>query len=112
MPERLVREAAHHRIPWHALCSALAAPRIVVDDAALDHRPIRIEMLTHGLEAELVEAAERGEAGRGEGSVEHVEVFRMGSVGTSILGGPRRLPGHRHPNPGYTLNYEEPVKLP
>ncbi|GAA4072414.1 hypothetical protein GCM10023065_28320 [Microbacterium laevaniformans] len=48
-----------------------------------DHRPIRVEMLPDGLEAELIEAAERGEARRGEGSVEHVEVFRMVSVGTS-----------------------------
>jgi hypothetical protein len=46
-------------------------------------------LLADGLEAEFVEAAEPGEAGRGEGSVEHVEVFRMGSVGTSILAGPR-----------------------
>ena len=107
MPERLMRKPTDHGVPRHALGPAPAAPRIVVDDAALDHRPLLVEMLPHGLEAELVEAAERGEAGRGEGSVEHVEVFRMGSVGTSILGGPRRLPGQRRAHP-YTLNCEEP----
>jgi hypothetical protein len=67
--------------------------------------------LADGLEAEFVEAAEPGEAGRGEGSVEHVEVFRMGSVGTSILAGPRLLSGHRRPNPVYTLNCEEPRNI-
>ena len=109
MPERLMREPTDHGVPRHTLCSALAAPRIVVDNAALDHRPIRVEMLPDGLEAELIEAAERGEARRGEGSVEHVEVFRMVSVGTSILGGPRPLSSHRRPTPDYTLNCEEPV---
>lgn len=36
-----------------------------------------LESLPDGFGAECVEAAERGEAGRGEGSVEHVEVFQM-----------------------------------
>ena len=44
-------------------------------------------------------------SGRREGSVRHVEVFRMGGVGTSILGRPRPLPGDRraaalHPHLG------------
>ena len=108
MPERLMRETADHGVPRHPLSSAPATPRIVLDDATLDHRPLRVEVLPDGLEAELVEAAERGEAGRGEGSVEHVEVFRMVSVGTSILGGPRPLSSHRPANPDYTLNCEEP----
>ena len=42
--------------------------------------PIRLELLD-SLGTELV-----GAAGRGEVSVENVEVFRMVSVGTSILG--------------------------
>jgi hypothetical protein len=50
------------------------------------------------------------EAGSG-GSVGHVEVFRMGSVRTSILGRPRRLPRQRRANRLYTLNCEEPVTL-
>ena len=37
------------------------------------------------MQAELVEAAERGQIGCDEGSVEHVEVFRTVSVRTSIL---------------------------
>ena len=39
------------------------------------HRPIRLQALTHHLQAELVEAAERAEIRAHEGSVKHVEVF-------------------------------------
>ena len=35
--------------------------------------------------ASLVETAEGGEAGRGKGNAEHIAVFRMVSVRTSIL---------------------------
>lgn len=81
-----MRQRARHRVPWRALGAALPTPRVVLDDAALDHRPIWLETLPNGLEAELVETAERGQVGRGEGSVVQVEVFRrMSSVGTSIL---------------------------
>ena len=72
-------------------------------------------MLTNGFQAELVEAGERGQVGTNEGSVEHVEVFRMEGVGTSIIGRPRLLSSHRHaaaPRPClYTLKYEEPLNL-
>ena len=34
----------------------------------------------------VVQVAKRRQIGRGEGSVEHVEVFLMGGVGTSIMG--------------------------
>lgn len=61
-----------------------------------------------GREAKLVEAAERREVRGREGGAENVEVFRMGSLGTSILGGPRRLSGHCHTDSDYTLNCEEP----
>lgn len=81
-----MRQRARHRVPWRALGAALPTPRVVLDDAALDHRPIWLETLPNDLEAELVETAERGQVGRGEGSVVQVEVFRrMSSVGTSIL---------------------------
>src|SRR5699024_644722 len=49
-----------------------------------------------------------------EGSVNHVEVFQIGSVRTSIIGRPRPLSGYRRAHPptvrDYTLNCEEPVK--
>lgn len=51
----------------------------------------------------------RGQVRRSEGSVVHVEVFRMGSVGTSIIGGPRPLSRHRRTHHRYTLNCEEPL---
>ncbi|MBA2805922.1 hypothetical protein E0500_000140 [Streptomyces sp. KM273126] len=53
---------------------------------ALDHRLIRLKALPDGFQAELIKTAERGRTGRGEDGMEHVEVFRTGSVGrTSIL---------------------------
>lgn len=66
-------------------------------------------MLPDGLQPELVESAERGESGHGEGSVEHVGVFQMGSVGTST---PRETPTPNSPttrSDDYTLNREEPL---
>jgi len=83
--ERLMRKTTNHRIPIDALGAALATPRIILDDPALDHRPIRFQPLPDSLQAELVKATEGGQIGRGEGSVEHVEVFPVDSVGTSIL---------------------------
>ena len=60
--------------------------QIRLGDPALDHRLIRLKALPDGFQTELIETAERGQTGRGEDSVEHVEVFRMGSVGrTSVL---------------------------
>jgi hypothetical protein len=45
--------------------------------------------------------------------VKHVEVFRMGGVGTSIIGRPRPLPGHRpRATRRYTLNCEGLVGSP
>ena len=70
-----------------------------IDDPARQHRPVGLKPLPDDLEAELVEAAERGQVRAGEGSVRHVEVFRMGGVGTSIIGRPRPLPGHRRADP-------------
>lgn len=86
MPERLVREGTRDRVTGDALRTALPTPGVVVDDTALQHRPIGLEYLADGLKAELVETAERGEVRGRERRVVQVEVFRqMGSVGTSIL---------------------------
>jgi hypothetical protein len=86
-----------------ALTALSAAPLVRVDDPAGQHRTIRLEPLPGDLQAELVETGERGQVRASEGSVRHVEVFRMGSVRTSILGRPRRLPGHRRADRRYTL---------
>jgi hypothetical protein len=85
MAERFMREPAGHRVPDDAFGTARATPRIRLADTALDHSSIGFETLPDGFKAEVVETAERGEAGRSEGSVEHVEVFRTVSVRTSIL---------------------------
>ena len=66
---------------------------------ALQHRPIRPEALPDGFEAEPVEPAERGKVGSQEGTVGHVEVFRMGGVGTTIIGRPRPYPANDAPTP-------------
>lgn len=55
-------------------------------------------MLTGDPQGQVVQAAERGQIRSGEGSVVHVEVFWMDSVGTSIISGPRSL---SPPGPGY-----------
>ena len=85
MPERFVRELPNHSVSRDALASALMAPVVGFEHAALDHRAIRLEALPNGFEADAVEAAERGQAGRDEGSVVNVEVFQIDSVRTSIF---------------------------
>lgn len=60
----------------------------------------QVEALTAHYQAELVEPNEGGQISAGKArissSVRHVEVLRLGSVRTSILGRPRLLPPHRH----------------
>ena len=85
MAERLMRQRPHHSVAHDAFGAALATPWIRLDHATLDHRPACLDPLPDSFETELVKSAERSEIRRGEGSVEHVEVFQMGSVGTSIL---------------------------
>jgi hypothetical protein len=80
-----MREPAHDGAPRDALNAAPATPSIRFNDAALDHRPIRLDVLPRRDKSKLVESAERGQVRGREGSVGHVEVFRLGGVGTSIL---------------------------
>ena len=56
------------------------------NDSALEHRSVGFQVLSDGLETELVEAAERGQAGRMEVGRD-IKVFPVGSVGTSIFRG-------------------------
>ena len=109
MPERLMREPTSDRVPRNAFRTTPTAPLVRLDNTALQHSPIRLKTLPHGLQAKLIKVAEHGHIRGGEGSVGHVEVFRMEGVGTSIIGRPRPLPGHRHTQPNYTLKCEEPV---
>jgi hypothetical protein len=109
--ERLVRELAGHRVAWRSLTSAAATP--AVELALLDttgkYPTIRLEALTDHLQPKLVETTERAQIRAHEGSVKHVEVFRMVGVRTPIIGRPRPSPRHRRAR-HYTLNPEEPVK--
>ena len=89
------------------------APPVIIDDPAGHHRPPVLQTLADHLQAELIKAGERSQVSTREGSVGHVEVFRVDGVGTSIIGRPRPSPPHRRadhtqPRP-YTLICEEPV---
>jgi hypothetical protein len=103
-----VGQPPDHGVARRSFAAAAAAPLIRLDDPAGDHSTVGFESLPDGLQAELVESAERSQVRASEGSVGHVEVFRMGGVRTSILGRPRRLPLDRRASRRYTLNCEEP----
>ena len=103
-----MREPAHHRVPWRPLTSAVLAPLVWFNDSALEHRSVGFQVLSDGLETELVEAAERGQAGRIKSRVGHVEVFRVGSVGTSIFRETSTPTRTATRSTDYTLVREEP----
>lgn len=90
-----------------ALAAAAAAPVVRLDDSAGEHGPLRFEALASHDEAKLVEAAEPGQVRARESKVRQVEVFRNGSVRTSIFGRPRALSGDRRA-PIHTVNWDEP----
>ena len=117
--QRLVRQAPGNSVTRSTLAPAPPAPPVGLDDPALQHRPTGLEVLADDLQAKPVQTSERSQVRTSEGSVRHVEVFRMGGVGTSIIGRPRPLPGPRHAasrcSPSrqslYTLNCEEPLMV-
>jgi hypothetical protein len=98
--QRFVRERPRDRAAGDALRTTRTAPVIRINGTAFQHRPARGEKLPRSFEPKLIEPAERSQVRRQEGSVGHGEVFRMGSVGTSIIGRPRPLPGHRRAHRG------------
>ena len=104
-----MRKPPDHRVPRNPFAAAATAPLVELDDAASDHRAVGLEPLPNGFETELIQSAERGQVRASEGSVVHVEVFRMGSVRTSILEDLDPSPGQRRAHPRYTLNCEEPL---
>ena len=111
MLERYVRKPLGEGVSRYALGPAPATPAILVTvhDAAFQHGSIRLKTLPNAFKAKLIEAAEGGQVRRVEGSVGHVEVFRMGGLRTSIIGRPRPSSGQRRDNPSYTLDCEEPL---
>ena len=98
--ERLVGEGPGDRASRGGPRAARAAPRILLGEPALKHRPFGQEPLTDSDQAEFLQAREGRQIGAVEGSVGHVEVFLMASVRTSIIGRPRRLSRHRRAHPG------------
>jgi hypothetical protein len=85
-----------------------ARARLGVGDPTGQDRTVGLETLPDDDEPEVVQAAERGQVGADEGSVGHVEVFRMSGVGTFILERPRPSSRDRRAHPSYTFIWEEP----
>jgi uncharacterized membrane protein YkvA (DUF1232 family) len=94
-PDRLVSQPADHGVTRGAFASAAAAPLVRLHDPARQDSSAGLEALPHDVEAELVQTSERGQVRARGGSARHVEVFRMGGVGTPIFGRPRPLLGQR-----------------
>jgi hypothetical protein len=107
-----VREGPGDRASGDALRTTRTAPVVRINGTAYQHGPAGPEKLPGSFEPKLIKPAKRSQVRRQEGSVGHVEVFRMGSVGTSIIGRPRPLSGNRRAHPGYTLKCDEPLKRP
>ncbi len=111
VPERGMRQRPRDRSPRGRTCSTSPAPRIFVGEATFQHCPRGSEVLADHGQAELIHTSEGRQVRGVEGSVGHVEVFRMASVGTSIIGRPRRLSRHQRASPthrSYPLTCEEP----
>jgi hypothetical protein len=63
IPKRLIVWAWGHAAPRRSFTAAPATPPVVLGDAAGQHRTLRFQVLPDHDQAELVEAAERGQAG-------------------------------------------------
>ena len=110
-PIWFVREAPRHRVSGYALAAALAAPAVRFEYPALQHSALGRQVLPYRLEAELIEAAEQGQIWCKESRLGHVEVFRMGSVRTSILRETSTPIPSATRSTDYTLVREEPINL-
>jgi len=86
---------------------------IGLQDPARQDRAIGLQTLADHDQAELIQAAERGQVRAAEGSVRHVEVFQMGGVGPPSSEDLDTYPGTDAPasipTSDYTLNREEPA---
>jgi len=71
-------ECAGHGAQWATPNTARPARVVGIDDVTLKHRAADVNTLTHNHQAQGVEVAESREIGRTEGSVEQVEVSRIG----------------------------------
>ena len=89
-------EATDHGVAGDPFAPTLATPPVIVHHPAGHLAAIREDSLAHHHEAEVIQAGERGQIGGSKGSVGHVGVFQMGSVGTPIIGRPRPSHPPRH----------------
>ena len=112
-PERLMGQSTGEAVAWDAFFAAATTPPVLVGHPARQHSTAGLKALSGHLQPKFVEAAESRQVSAGEarptGSVRHVEVFRMRSVGTLIFERPRPLSRQRRANHLYTLICEEPV---
>ena len=113
-PERLMGQSTGEAVAWDAFFAAATTPPVLVGHPARQHSTAGLKALSGHLQPKFVEAAESRQVSAGEarptGSVRHVEVFRMRSVGTLIFERPRPLSRQRRANHLYTLICEEPLK--
>ena len=107
-----MRQLTDHRAPWDSFSAADPAPRILITDPALQHRPGGLETLPSDSQAKLLDQAEAIKIRGSESRLRHVEVFLIGSVVTPIIERPRPLSTHRHAHTCYTLIREEPLNPP
>ena len=108
-PQRHMGQLPDHSVPRQAFGSALSAPRVRINDPALQHRLVGLEALTDRGQSQLVKQAEAIKIRGSESRLSHVEVFLIGSVVTPIIERPRPLSAHRHATSHYTLKHEEPL---
>ena len=110
--ERLVRQLAGDAVTRDALAATPPAPPVGLGDPAGQHRPVGLQLLPDDLQAEVVQAAERGQVGVREDSVQQRRGPSGGSVRTPILEGPRPSTGQRRAACLYTFICEKPTITP
>ena len=91
--EGLVCQSTHDGVADVAVAATSSAPFIGGVRSAFQDGFVCGDVLADAGQVKGVESAECREVRRRESRLVHVEVFRMGSVRTSIIGRPRRLSG-------------------
>lgn len=104
-----MRKLPDHSVPRQTFGAAVPAPRILLGNSAFQHHLVMIQALPGGGEPQPVQQAETIKVRGSEGSINHVEVFLIGSLVTPIIERPRPLSAHRHAARYYTPIYKEPL---
>ena len=114
-PHRDVRQLPYDGVPWQAQLAPAGAPAgplrhlVGLRDPEGEHGAVGSHVLTGDAQTQPVDQAERIKIRTVESRLSHVEVLQMGSVRTSIIGGPRPRPLHRRATTDCTLVCEEPA---